>query len=83
MLALALPLIEEAAGRPTDGAVSVRHDPLDAIEEIVHDGDFHEIIISTLPQHSSRWLHANLPRRAVELGLPVTTVTATGSVGVV
>ena len=78
MLALALPLIEQAVGLSTEGTVSVRHDPLDAIEEIVHDGDFHEIIISTLPQHVSRWLHADLPRRAEHLGLPVTTVTAPG-----
>lgn len=78
VLELALPLIEEASGRPTEGAVSVRHDPLDAIEEIVHDGDFHEIIISTLPSNISRWLHTNLPHRAEHLGLPVTTVTAVG-----
>jgi uncharacterized membrane-anchored protein len=78
VLELALPLIEQAAGRATEGSVSVRHDPFDAIEEIVHDGDFHEIIISTLPSHVSRWLHADLPRRVARLGLPVTTVTAAG-----
>ena len=81
VLELALPLIEQAAGRPTEGSVSVRHDPFDAIEEIVHDGDFHEIIISTLPKHVSRWLHANLPHRVEHLGLPVTTVTAAGRPG--
>jgi uncharacterized membrane-anchored protein len=78
VLELALPLIERAAARPTEGSVSVRHDPLDAIEEIVHDGDFHEIIISTLPHHVSRWLRMNLPGRVEHLGLPVTTVTAEG-----
>ena len=78
VLELALPLIEQAAGGLAEGSVSVRHDPLDAIEEIVHDGDFHEIIISTLPQHVSRWLRANLPSRVEHLGLPVTTVTAAG-----
>jgi uncharacterized membrane-anchored protein len=78
VLELALPLFEEAAGRPTEGSVSVRHDPFDAIEEVVHDGDFHEIIISTLPQHVSRWLHADLPRRVAHLGLPVQTVVAAG-----
>jgi uncharacterized membrane-anchored protein len=82
VLELALPLIEEAAGRPTAGAVSVRHDPLDAIEEIVHDGEFHEIIISTLPHAVSRWLRSNLPHRVEHLGLPVTTVTALGRAGV-
>ncbi len=78
VLELALPLFEQAAGRPTQGSVSVRHDPFDAIEETIHDGDFHEIIISTLPRHVSRWLHANLPRRVEHLGLPVTTVVASG-----
>ena len=39
VLALALPLIEEACGgRPTDGSVSPRHNPMDAIEETLHDG---------------------------------------------
>ena len=39
VLAQALPLIEEAAGGPVDGAVSPRHDPMDAIEEALHDGE--------------------------------------------
>ena len=76
MLALALPLFEKAAGRPAEGSVSVRHDPMDAVEEIVHDGDFHEVIVSTLPKHVSHWLRSNLPHRVEHLGLPVTTVTA-------
>ncbi len=80
MLELALPLIEQAAGRRAEGSVSPRHDPLDAIEEIIHDGDFHEIIISTLPHHISRWLRNELPARVEHnLGLPVTTVTALGN----
>jgi hypothetical protein len=76
VLALALPLIEEATHRPVDGSVSPRHDPMDAIEEALHDGDFDEIILSTLPRSVSRWLHMDLPRRVEHLGLPVTTVTA-------
>jgi uncharacterized membrane-anchored protein len=78
VLELALPLIEQAAGRSIEGSVSVRHDPFDAIEELVHDGEFNEIIISTLPHHISRWLHADLPRRVERLGLPVTTIIAAG-----
>jgi hypothetical protein len=76
VLALALPLIEEASGGDTEGSVSTRHDPMDAIEEALHDGEFHEIILSTLPRSVSRWLHADLPRRVAALGLPVTTVVA-------
>ena len=76
VLALALPLIEEAAGNRARGSVSIRHDPMDAIEEALHDGDFDEIILSTLPRSVSRWLHIDLPRRVAHLGLPLTTVVA-------
>jgi hypothetical protein len=76
VLALALPLIEEAAGGAASGSVSFRHDPMDAVEEALHDGDFHEIIVSTLPRSVSRWLHVDLPHRLSHTGLPVTTVTA-------
>jgi uncharacterized membrane-anchored protein len=75
-LALALPLIDEAAGVEADGSVSNRHDPMDAIEEALHEGDFDEIILSTLPHSISGWLHVDLPSRVRHLGLPVTTVTA-------
>ena len=75
-VALALPLFDGAAGRPAEGSVSIRHDPMDAIEETLREGDFHEIILSTLPRSVSRWLHADLPGRVAHLGLPVTTVTA-------
>src|SRR5690349_6247786 len=78
VLALALPILQDAAGGPVTGSVSPRHDPMDAIEETVHDGDVHEVIISTLPRHVSRWLHAGIPERVRHLGLPVTTVTARG-----
>ena len=78
VLALAVPLLEEAAHRPVTGSVSARHDPMDAIEETLHDGDFDEIIISTLPRSVSRWLHIDLPRRVAHLRLPVTTVVARG-----
>jgi uncharacterized membrane-anchored protein len=78
VLELALPLIDQAAGLPAEGSVSVRHDPMDAIEETLRSGDFHEIILSTLPQGVSRWLHTDLPSRVAHLGLPITTVVAEG-----
>jgi hypothetical protein len=68
--------MEEAAGAPVDGSVSRRHDPMDAVEEALHDGAFDEIILSTLPRRVSRWLHIDLPSRVEHLGLPVTTVIA-------
>ncbi len=76
VLVLALPLIDSAAGGHTEGSVSFRHDPMDAIEETLRRGDFHEIILSTLPRSVSRWLHTDLPHRVSHLGLSVTTVIA-------
>ena len=71
-----LPELRVEAGAPVIGSVSVRHDPMDAIEETLREGDFHEVILSTLPHGVSRWLHADLPTRVAHLGLPVTTVVA-------
>jgi hypothetical protein len=76
ILELALPVIQDAAGGAADGSVSYRHDPMDAIEEALHDGEFHEIILSTLPHSVSSWLHLDLPHRVSHLGVPVTTVVA-------
>jgi hypothetical protein len=82
VLALALPLISEAAGAPVEGTASPRHDPMDAIEETLHEEQFDEIILSTLPRAVSRWLHIDLPRRVEHLGLPLTTVVAQDRPGV-
>ena len=50
-------------------------DPLEAIEEACADRQFDEIIVTTLPQHVSRWLRAGLPHHAERrFGLPVTTI---------
>lgn len=74
-LALALPLLEEAAGAPVAGIVG-DHEPLAAIADAVNLRGFDEILLSTLPTRVSRWLHVDLPRKAAGLGLPVTTITA-------
>jgi hypothetical protein len=77
VLARVLPLIEEAAGAPVDGVVSIRHDPMDAIEETLHTGPgprFDEIILFTTPHRIESWLHIDLPHRVAHLGLPVMTV---------
>jgi hypothetical protein len=76
VLVLAFPLLDAAAGGPVDGSVSIRHDPMDAIEDALREGAFEEIILSTLPRSVSRWLHLDLPHRVAHLGLPLTTVVA-------
>lgn len=74
-LELALPLLEKAAGAPVEGLIGDA-EPLAAIQDAVNVRGFDEIILSTLPQRVSRWLHLDLPSKLAGLGLPVTLVTA-------
>jgi hypothetical protein len=77
VLELALPLMREAAGSEVEGIVG-DPEPLAAIQDAVNLRGFDEIILSTLPKRVSRWLHLDLPSKAAGLGLPVTTIIATG-----
>jgi hypothetical protein len=75
VLALALPLLEEAANGPVEGVVGDPA-PLNAIEDFVHLHGADEVILSTLPAPVSRWLKLDLAHKLNGLGLPVTTITA-------
>ena len=49
--------------------------PLEAMEKVLVDHQFDEIIVATLPRRISRWLGADLPRQAERrFGLPVTII---------
>lgn len=77
VLEQALPQLAAAAGGEVAGRVG-GPEPLVAIQDALNLVGFDEIIVSTLPHRISRWLHLDLPHKAAGLGLPVTTVTATG-----
>ena len=74
-LELAIPLLEEAAGNHVEGLIG-DNDPFVAVTAALEQGDYDEIIVSTLPARVSHWLHLDLPARVQRLGMPVTVLTA-------
>ena len=64
-----LPQIQDAVDDAVRGRISIRHDPMDAIEEQLHDEPFDEIILAVTSAHLDRLAH-----RIEHTGLPVTTV---------
>jgi hypothetical protein len=69
-----LPRFEEAAGGRVIGSVSIRHDPYDAIEELMFSEPVEEIMLTVAPHQLSRRLHQDLPHRLAHFGVPVSTV---------
>jgi hypothetical protein len=68
-----LPRIQDAVDAAVRGRVSSRHDPMAAVEELLHEEPFDEVIVALAPHRLERRLHADLAHRLAHLGLPVTT----------
>ena len=65
--------MRKAAGTQVEGVVGGPH-PFEAVRDAVEAGDFDEIIVSTLPRRTSKWLRRDLINRVKGLGLPVTSI---------
>ena len=72
---LAIPLLEEAADDEVPAIIG-SSDAMLAVERVLVHEHFDEVIISTLPERVSQWLHRDLPARVERLGIPVTVVRA-------
>lgn len=83
VLHAALPLLEEAAGGPVVGSVSVRNDPMDAIEETIFSEPVDEIMLAVEQHAYAAWFHQDLPRRLHHFGLPVSVVASASTPGAV
>ena len=69
----ALPLLRRAGRGHVEGLVG-GPDPFASVRDAVSDGNFDEIIVSTLPHGVSKWLRRDLISRIKRLGLPVTVI---------
>jgi predicted kinase len=74
VLKAALPTLAGDAGGDVIGSVSVRHDPMDAIEETMHDEPVDEILIDVPTHRLSSLLHQDLEHRLAHLHIPVVTI---------
>jgi hypothetical protein len=70
----ALPALEAAAGGHVVASVSVRNNPMDAVEEVLFSEPIDEIILALAPHPVAERLHHDLPHRLHHFGLPITTV---------
>ena len=71
-----LPQIQEMTQCSVVGSVSVRHDPMDAIEATLADEPIDEIMLAVPAHHLSTWLHQELAHRLEHWGLPVQSIPA-------
>ena len=70
-------LLDTAAGSHVQGIVGAT-DPYEAVRQMLEQEKYDEVIISTLPERVSRWLHLDLAHRIERFGVPVNRVHLTG-----
>ena len=66
-------LLRPAARGTVEGLVG-GPEPFESVKAAVDEGNFDEVIVSTLPTKTSKWLRRDLIGRVERLGLPVTAI---------
>jgi hypothetical protein len=74
VLHAAMPELTDAAGDRVIGSVSVRSDPMDAIEEVLFSEPIDEILVDVPPHHLASLLHQDLEHRLRHHGVRVVTI---------
>jgi hypothetical protein len=74
VLLTTIPRLETVVGAQVIGSVSVRHDPMDAIEETLFNEPIDEILIDVPMHRLSSFLHQDLEHRLAHHHIPVTTI---------
>jgi hypothetical protein len=69
-----VPALEQATGAHVIGSVSVRHDPMDAIEETLFSEPVDEIMLAVPVHLVARLTHQQLEHRLAHFGIPISVV---------
>jgi hypothetical protein len=69
-----VPRLERVTGARVIGSVSVRHDPMDAVEETLFNEPIDEILVDVPMHRVSSLLHQDLEHRLAHHHVPVTTI---------
>ena len=70
----AMPMLADASGGRVIGSVSVRHDPMDAIEEVLFNEPIDQILVDVAQHHISSVLHQDLGHRLKHHHVPVIAI---------
>ena len=69
-----VPALEATTGAHVIGSVSIRHDPMDAIEETLFSEPIDEIMVAVPVHRIARLTHQDLEHRLAHFGIPVTVI---------
>ena len=69
-------MLAKIVGEPVDGIVAEGGDAYTGVLRALQIAQYDEILLSLLPEPSSRWMREDLPARLERQGVAVTVVTA-------